>query len=95
MKIVELLADKSGAVKKNGYWEFSIDDLYRFVSLVGMAENAYESMESQQSFSDVSKKSVCKKCESYFSKYACGENHGSGECDCPRCQGFCQCEDRA
>jgi hypothetical protein len=32
---------------------------------------------------------MCIKCEKYFEKYTCGANTGSGECDCPKCQGLC------
>lgn len=35
----------------------------------------------------------CPRCETYFTRYTCGKNVGSGECDCPKCQGYCQCED--
>ena len=33
----------------------------------------------------------CKHCKKYFSKYSCGMAV-YGECDCPRCQGYCSCE---
>lgn len=32
----------------------------------------------------------CAKCEEYFSRFSCGAM-SVGECGCPRCQGYCQC----
>jgi hypothetical protein len=34
----------------------------------------------------------CQKCDAYFRKYRCSAA-SHGECDCPRCQGYCRCED--
>lgn len=31
----------------------------------------------------------CPRCKAFFAKYSC--NVWRGECDCPRCQGYCQC----
>ena len=31
----------------------------------------------------------CKHCTKFFSEYRCNASHG--ECDCPKCQGFCTC----
>jgi len=34
----------------------------------------------------------CKYCEEFFSRFRCGkESHG--ECDCPKCQGYCKCDE--
>jgi hypothetical protein len=35
---------------------------------------------------------TCLKCRLYFTRFSCGANVGQGECDCPRCQGFCGCD---
>jgi len=35
----------------------------------------------------------CGACVAYFSRYQCGADQGSGECDCPKCQGYCRCAD--
>lgn len=37
------------------------------------------------------KKKPCKRCKEYFARFRCGVaiNH---ECDCPKCQGLCECE---
>lgn len=32
---------------------------------------------------------TCKHCKNFFSRFAC--NKQQGECDCPKCQGFCKC----
>lgn len=33
---------------------------------------------------------TCKYCKKFFAKYHCSaKTHG--ECDCPKCQGFCKC----
>lgn len=32
----------------------------------------------------------CKSCEKFFSKYVCSAR-SHGECDCPKCQGYCRC----
>lgn len=32
---------------------------------------------------------MCSKCEKYFANYSCGA--WRGECDCPKCQGTCEC----
>jgi len=32
---------------------------------------------------------MCLKCEKYSEQFSCGANKGSGECDCPKCQGIC------
>ena len=34
----------------------------------------------------------CDSCERFFSPFRCGANEGSGECDCPKCQGTCECK---
>lgn len=34
----------------------------------------------------------CECCENYFEKYSCGMLQ-CGECDCPKCQGYCACSD--
>lgn len=31
----------------------------------------------------------CEKCRKFFARFYC--NLRSGECDCPKCQGFCEC----
>jgi hypothetical protein len=37
---------------------------------------------------------ICPKCEAFFARFKCSAaTHG--ECDCPRCQGYCKCEDRS
>lgn len=33
----------------------------------------------------------CKPCTTFFAKYRCGASVTIGECDCPRCQGYCRC----
>jgi hypothetical protein len=33
----------------------------------------------------------CYECERFFSRYACAVERGYDECDCPRCQGYCEC----
>ncbi len=35
----------------------------------------------------------CKFCKRYFKSWSCGKDKGTGECDCPKCQGYCECED--
>ena len=33
----------------------------------------------------------CERCESFFSRFSCSaKTHG--ECDCPKCQGYCKCD---
>lgn len=33
----------------------------------------------------------CRKCASFFRSYSCSAcTHG--ECDCPKCQGYCECD---
>lgn len=32
----------------------------------------------------------CKYCRDFFARYRC---NAPLECDCPRCQGFCECDD--
>ena len=34
----------------------------------------------------------CRSCRAFFERYKCGRAIGEGECDCPRCQGYCRCE---
>lgn len=34
---------------------------------------------------------VCHSCRAFFERFRCGKNEGEGECDCPRCQGYCRC----
>jgi hypothetical protein len=34
---------------------------------------------------------ACRSCRSFFERFRCGKNVGEGECDCPRCQGYCRC----
>ena len=34
----------------------------------------------------------CIYCSEYFSKWSCGANRDTGECDCPKCQGLCECK---
>lgn len=34
----------------------------------------------------------CKYCEQFFSKFSCGISL-FGECDCPKCQGMCECNE--
>jgi hypothetical protein len=41
-----------------------------------------------------SKDKKCKPCEKFFSKYVCSAR-SHGECDCPKCQGYCQCKAEA
>ncbi len=32
---------------------------------------------------------TCKACQRFFSRFRCSADQG--ECDCPKCQGFCKC----
>lgn len=32
----------------------------------------------------------CKHCEAFFKRYQCAKTT-IGECDCPKCQGYCEC----
>lgn len=35
----------------------------------------------------------CEACEKFFDKSVCSaQTHG--ECDCPKCQGYCECEEK-
>ena len=34
---------------------------------------------------------LCAKCRKFYARFQCGHNIGQGECDCPRCQGYCKC----
>jgi hypothetical protein len=34
---------------------------------------------------------TCGKCQAFFSRYRCSAQP-YGECDCPKCQGLCECE---
>lgn len=36
---------------------------------------------------------ICKYCAEYFPQWQCGANRDTGECDCPKCQGICECTD--
>jgi hypothetical protein len=36
------------------------------------------------------KKNICKLCARFFKKYQCSAF--LGECDCPECQGLCECD---
>lgn len=33
----------------------------------------------------------CEACEEFFERYRCSRT-SHGECDCPKCQGLCECE---
>lgn len=33
---------------------------------------------------------VCDYCERFFNKFSCTRD--MRECDCPKCQGYCECE---
>jgi hypothetical protein len=33
----------------------------------------------------------CEHCQQFFAKYQCGKDT-HGECDCPKCQGYCECK---
>jgi len=33
---------------------------------------------------------VCQHCNKFFARYRCGA--ATGECDCPKCQGYCDCK---
>lgn len=35
----------------------------------------------------------CRECRRFFARYTCGRHRGFNECDCPKCQGYCQCPD--
>lgn len=37
-------------------------------------------------------KKLCRFCKEFFEKYVCAKNIGEGECDCPKCQGYCECQ---
>lgn len=37
-------------------------------------------------------KKICRHCRKFFSSYRC---NAPDECDCPRCQGFCECDKEA
>lgn len=37
-------------------------------------------------------KTKCTACEKFFSRFAC--NFYFGECDCPECQGYCECRQK-
>jgi hypothetical protein len=32
----------------------------------------------------------CKHCEEFFKRFSCAKTT-IGECDCPKCQGYCEC----
>ncbi len=32
----------------------------------------------------------CKHCREFFKRYRCAKDT-IGECDCPKCQGYCEC----
>ncbi len=34
----------------------------------------------------------CGMCVKFYAQFQCGATTGSGECDCPKCQGFCTCD---
>lgn len=34
----------------------------------------------------------CRFCTKFFAQYSCAKNW-VGECDCPKCQGMCECHD--
>ena len=34
---------------------------------------------------------ACPACKKFFAKYRCSKK-SHGECDCPKCQGYCRCE---
>jgi hypothetical protein len=35
---------------------------------------------------------ICKHCREFFARYRCAAAE-YGECDCPKCQGYCKCPD--
>lgn len=35
----------------------------------------------------------CNACLMFFAMFRCGANQGEGECDCPKCQGYCKCHE--
>lgn len=35
----------------------------------------------------------CQHCQEFFEKYSCAMEM-IGECDCPKCQGYCNCKDQ-
>jgi len=36
---------------------------------------------------------VCRECKEFFARYVCAQTRGYDECDCPKCQGYCECPD--
>jgi hypothetical protein len=34
---------------------------------------------------------TCQHCSKYFESFSCGAR-SHGECDCPKCQGYCSCQ---
>ena len=34
----------------------------------------------------------CRHCSAFFSKFSCGKDQPPYECDCPKCQGYCECD---
>lgn len=37
-------------------------------------------------------KKQCGNCQEFFAKHTCAVLSGHGECDCPKCQGYCECD---
>jgi hypothetical protein len=35
----------------------------------------------------------CEYCRKFFERYSCGKKW-IGECDCPKCQGYCKCKEK-
>jgi len=34
---------------------------------------------------------TCDHCKAYFARFSCGKGRAPFECDCPKCQGYCEC----
>jgi len=49
-----------------------------------------EHKQSQDLEDKVQRNQPCKYCREFFSHYSCGMSVYL-ECDCPKCQGYCEC----
>mgnify|MGYP003336941819 CR=1 FL=1 len=81
--MIEAMKQGLSALEKCWTTEMVVSDV---LPAIHALRNAIAEAEKNQSVKK------CKHCSKYFANYSCGKNI-NGECDCPKCQGFCQCKE--
>lgn len=67
----------------------TLDDLKDHMTYLGDRLEALDRESPAEA--EIERGRLCHPCLRYFTQFACGKSQGSGECDCPRCQGYCSC----